>query len=149
MSHDAHLVEMVADRLWLVENGHVFAFDGDMMDYKKWLLAKRGGAGTVNANKAMTKSVDKQLSAGRQRRQNSSAVRAKIRSCETELETLSALKQIIETKMASPEFYDPSNARNIAALINELASINAKLSAVEEAWLLYQEELEQVTKLGA
>ena len=149
VSHDAHLVEMVADRLWLVEHGHVSDFDGDMMDYKKWLLAKRGGASTVNADKPTTKPVDKQLSTGRQRRQNTSAVRAKIRSCETELETLGAQKQAIETKMSAPGFYDPSNAHNIAALGAELARIDAQLSAVEEAWLLHQEELEQVTQLGA
>ena len=149
VSHDAHLVEMVADRLWLVEHGHVSAFDGDMTDYKKWLLAKRGGASTVNADKPTTKPVDKQLSTGRQRRQNTSAVRAKIRSCETELETLGAQKQAIETKMSAPGFYDPSNAHNIAALGAELARIDAQLSAVEEAWLLHQEELEQVTQLGA
>ena len=95
---------MVADRLWLVEHGHVSDFDGDMTDYKKWLLAKRGGASTVNADKPTTKPVDKQLSTGRQRRQNTSAVRAKIRSCETELETLGAQKQAIETKMSAPGF---------------------------------------------
>ena len=149
VSHDAHLVEMVADRLWLVEHGHVSVFDGDMTDYKKWLLAKRGGASTVNADKPTTKPVDKQLSTGRQRRQNTSAVRARIRSCETELETLGAQKQAIETKMSTPEFYDSSNAHNIAALGAELARIDAQLSAVEEAWLLHQEELEQVTQLGA
>ena len=120
-----------------------------MTDYKKWLLAKRGGASTVNADKPTTKPVDKQLSTGRQRRQNTSAVRAKIRSCETELETLGAQKQAIETKMSAPGFYDPSNAHNIAALGAELARIDAQLSAVEEAWLLHQEELEQVTQLGA
>ena len=149
VSHDAHLVEMVADRLWLVEHGHVSDFDGDMMDYKKWLLAKRGGASTVNANKPTTKPVDKQLSTGRQRRQNTSAVRAKIRSCEIELETLGAKKQSIETKMSAPGFYDPTNAHNIAALGAELAHIDAQLTAVEEAWLLHQEELEQVYQLGA
>ena len=149
VSHDAHLVEMVADRLWLVEHGHVSDFDGDMMDYKKWLLAKRGGASTVKADKPTTKPVDKQLSTGRQRRQNTSAVRAKIRSCETELETLGAQKQAIETKMSAPGFYDPTNAHNIAALGAELAHIDAQLTAVEEAWLLHQEELEQVYQLGA
>ena len=44
VTHDAHLVEMVADRLWLVENGNVYAFDGDMTDYQKCLLANRGAA---------------------------------------------------------------------------------------------------------
>lgn len=145
VSHNAHLVETVAERLWLAEHGNFSAFDGNMTENKKWLLAKRGGGSKVNANKPMTKPVDKQLSTGRQRRQNTSAVRAKIRSCETELATLGGQKQNIETKMALPGFYDPSNARNIVALIAELASIEAQLSAVEELFLLYQEELEQVT----
>ena len=47
--------------------------------------------------------------------------------------------------MASPEFFNPPNADNIAAVSAELGSINAQLSEVEEAWLSYQEELEQVT----
>ena len=51
--------------------------------------------------------------------------------------------------MYASGFYEPSNAHNIAALGAELARIDAQLSAVEEAWLLYQEELEQVTHLGA
>ena len=76
-------------------------------------------------------------------------MRAKIRSCEADLETLGAQKQAIETKMASPKFYDPSNAHNIGALSAELASIVGQLRAAEEAWLLHQEELEQMTQLGA
>lgn len=47
--------------------------------------------------------------------------------------------------MASPEFFNPPNADNIAAVSAELAGINAQLSKVEETWLSYQEELEQVT----
>ena len=41
VSHDAHLVEMIADRLWLVQGGKVSNFDGDMKDYKKILLSSR------------------------------------------------------------------------------------------------------------
>ena len=41
VSHDAHLVEMVAGRLWQVKHGHVSAFDDDMADHKKWMLVKR------------------------------------------------------------------------------------------------------------
>ena len=88
-------------------------------------VGKTGGASTANANKPMTKPVDKQLSTGRQRRQNTSAVRAKIRSCGTELAIQGAQKQNIETKMALSGFYNLYNARNIAALIAELASIDA------------------------
>jgi len=41
ITHDPHLVELVADRLWLVDQGTVAPFDGDMDDYRA-LLAKRG-----------------------------------------------------------------------------------------------------------
>ena len=37
ISHDPHLVELVADRLWLVGDGRVAPFDGDMADYRVWL----------------------------------------------------------------------------------------------------------------
>ncbi len=149
VSHDAHLVEMVADRLWLVENGHVSVFDGDMTDYQKWLLAKRCAASMASANKQETKPTDKQLSTGRQRRQNTSALRSKIRGFEKQLDALSAQKLAIETKMAAPGFYHQSNADNIAAQSAALASIDAQLIEVEEAWLHHQEELEQLTQSGA
>ena len=38
ITHDRSLMEMVADRLWLVSDGTVKAFDGDMDDYAKFVL---------------------------------------------------------------------------------------------------------------
>ena len=40
ITHDPHLVELVADRLWLVADGTVRPFDGDLDDYRA-LLAER------------------------------------------------------------------------------------------------------------
>jgi ATP-binding cassette subfamily F protein 3 len=40
ITHDPHLVELVADRLWLVDGGTVAPFEGDMDDYRL-LLAKK------------------------------------------------------------------------------------------------------------
>ena len=45
VSHDPHLVETVADTLWIVRDGRVSLFEGDMDDYKRLLLSQRGGAG--------------------------------------------------------------------------------------------------------
>nr|ALS56261.1 putative glycosyl transferase family 1 protein [uncultured bacterium EIL4H10] len=149
VSHDAHLVEMVADQLWLVENGQVCAFDGDMTDYQRWLLAKRGSASLASAEKRETKPIDKRLSTGRQRRQNTSALRSKIHSYEKQIDALYAQKRAIETKMATPGFYDQSNADNIAAQSAALVSLDVQLNEVEAAWLQHQEELEQVTQSGA
>jgi ATP-binding cassette subfamily F protein 3 len=150
VSHDAHLVELVADRLWLVENGQVSLFDGDMADYQKWLMAKRGGSSSSGASSSGAASrraggsADKQQSSGRQRRQNTSALRSKIRSCEKQIETLNAQKQQIERQMAMPDFYHQSNSEAIAEFGSQLAGIEAQLAAVEETWLRHQEELEQL-----
>jgi ATP-binding cassette subfamily F protein 3 len=155
VSHDAHLVELVADRLWLVENGQVSLFDGDMTDYQKWLMAKRGGASSsakassAASSRRADEPADKQQSSGRQRRQNTSALRSKIRSCEKQIETLNAEKQQIEREMAAPDFYHQSNSEAIAELSRQLAGIEAQLAAVEEAWLQHQEELEQLAQEGA
>jgi len=152
VSHDAHLVEMVADSLWLVENGHVAVFDGDMADYQKFLLGKRGEAPFAQKapssknNISKQPSPEKQHSPGRQRRQNTSALRSKIRSSEKQMDLLNTQKHAIETKMAAPGFYDPSNSAKIAELSCQLASIDDQLVAVEEDWLRYQEELEHFTE---
>ncbi|NVN41303.1 ABC-F family ATP-binding cassette domain-containing protein, partial [Ameyamaea chiangmaiensis] len=44
ISHDPHLVEAVADRLWLVADGRVESFDGDMADYRSWLIERARAA---------------------------------------------------------------------------------------------------------
>ncbi|MFT5065143.1 MAG: ATP-binding cassette subfamily F protein 3, partial [Reinekea sp.] len=38
VSHDMHLLSMVADRLWLVKDGHVTSYDDDLEAYRKMLL---------------------------------------------------------------------------------------------------------------
>ena len=84
VSHDAHLVEMVADRLWLVENGHVSAFDGDMADYQKWLstnVARQAKQPpTIERQSQQINSYPQAPAAA-----NTSALRSKIRSYEKQL----------------------------------------------------------------
>ena len=50
VSHDRYLIEACADRLWLVGNGAVKPFDGDLDDYRRLILAGGGGPGTESGN---------------------------------------------------------------------------------------------------
>src|SRR4051795_7977049 len=50
VSHDRYLIEACADRLWLVGNGAVTPFEGDLDDYRRFVL----GSGDADARKAMS-----------------------------------------------------------------------------------------------
>ncbi|MFZ8924081.1 MAG: ABC-F family ATP-binding cassette domain-containing protein [Candidatus Puniceispirillaceae bacterium] len=150
VSHDSHLVEMIADQLWIVQDGMVQAFDGDMADYQRQLLARRGAGGTARAarddagnldQKPAGKPAGKIQSPGRVRRQNTSQLRAAVKQCEKAMVTLAADKDMIAREMARPGFYDSDNAAAIASLSSQLAAIDDALAAAEQAWLDAEEAL--------
>ncbi|XDZ64209.1 ABC-F family ATP-binding cassette domain-containing protein [Alphaproteobacteria bacterium LSUCC0396] len=150
VSHDSHLVEMIADQLWIVQDGMVQAFDGDMADYQRQLLARRGAGGTARAasddagnpdQKPAGKPAGRIQSPGRVRRQNTSQLRAVVKQCEKAMITLAADKDMIAREMARPGFYDSDNAAAIASLSSQLAAIDDALAAAEQAWLDAEEAL--------
>jgi ATP-binding cassette subfamily F protein 3 len=137
ITHDPHLVELVADRLWLVANGTVRPFDGDLDDYRA-LLAERARP----AGKADT-------SGRRDDRRDRAAVRAALaplrkqaKDAETLLAKLTAERAAIEAKLADPALYAPGRVRDVAAANSRLASIRREAEAAEAAWLAAAEALE-------
>ena len=74
VSHYVQFVEMIADRLWLLENCRASIFTRDITDYQKWLLVNVIAVSMASAKKLAKKIPDKQLSIGRQRRQNTRAL---------------------------------------------------------------------------
>ena len=101
--------------------------DVNKADYQKWLLTKRGAASVASEDRRKAKPAEKQLST---RRQNTSAPRSKIRSCEKQLDALSAQKRDIQAKMSTPGFDDQSNAGAIVAQSATLASVDAQFDEV-------------------
>ena len=60
ISHDRHLIEATADRLWLVKDGAVRPFDGDMDDYRTEVTG-------VSANSKERREAEKANKADRRR----------------------------------------------------------------------------------
>ena len=156
VSHDSHLVEMIADQLWIVQDGKVALFDGDMADYQRQLLARRGAGGarsqrdgddqaTASNDQARggsgEKTVGKSRSSGRVRRQNTSQLRATVKQCEKLMMTLATEKDGIAAEMAKPGFYNGDNSDAIARLSSRLAKIDKSLAEAEQAWLSAEESL--------
>ena len=151
VSHDSHLVEMVADRLWLVRDGHVEVFDGDMSDYKRLLLSQRSGKAKKSdhddvaspSSGAGGPSAHKQLS-GQEKRRLTAPLRSAITKAEKQMAALEAERVAVEAEMAAPGFFDSGDNTAITAANQRLKAIGEAFEAAELAWLEAQTELESI-----
>ncbi len=137
ITHDPHLVELVADRLWLVGDGTVKPFDGDLDDYRV-LLAERARPAT-RAN-AVTRKEDRRERA--ETRAALAPVRRKAREAEKRLAALAAERAVIEARLADGALYVTGRSGEITAANARLAAIGKEVASAEEVWLIAQEELE-------
>lgn len=155
VSHDRHLVEAIASTLWLVDNGKVSEFSGDLNDYQNYLLEKNKAFN--EAKKEENKiSANLSQSAYKSKEQKSAEAlfRAQLRPLKLEIEKLEksmekARKRIsqIEEIMSDPLLYqDESRKDELEKLTIERSNLEKDLDACEEQWLLKQDELEEKQK---
>jgi ATP-binding cassette subfamily F protein 3 len=137
ITHDPHLVELVADRLWLVGDGTVRPFDGDLDDYRALLVERVRPAARSNG---VTRKDDRRERA--EARAALAPIRKQAQDAEKRLAVLSAERARIEAKLADPALYAPGRAGEITAANARLAAIAKEAAAAEEAWLMAEEALE-------
>ena len=144
ISHDPHLIELTADRLLLVADGTVQPYDGDLDDYRRFLLDR------ARAERAAAKggeTVDAGASRKDQRRAAAEAraalapLKKKATDAESQVNKLTEEKRRIEAKLADPALYSgPSD--KLQKLQIDLGVVDKKLSAAEESWLEHLEAYE-------
>jgi ATP-binding cassette, subfamily F, member 3 len=141
VSHDPHLIELTADRLWLVEGGRVQPFDGDLEDYRRRLLNPR-----TNSSPASAATGGNARRAERQRqadlRARTAPLRQAARAAERELERLTQQRAALAARLADGATYNRPGDE-IAALIKREAELKAAIEAAEHRWLAAAEALER------
>jgi ATP-binding cassette subfamily F protein 3 len=138
ITHDPHLVELVSDRLWLVGDGTVRAYEGDMDDYRA-LLAEKARPARVEA--VTTRRDDRRERA--EARVQSAPLRRQAKAAEALLQKLSAERVSIEAKLADPAIYAVSRVHEVTAANTRLAAIARESEMAEMAWLEAEEALEK------
>jgi ATP-binding cassette subfamily F protein 3 len=148
VSHDTHLVKMVADQLWLVADGKVTPFAGDIDDYQARLLRERGnGNGKAARRQEPATPAPEPVSRKEQRKQSadSRAKRAPLkRALETLEKTIARLTKergAIEARLADPATYDDP-AVNVGDLQREKVRLEREIAHAEHEWLVAQEAYE-------
>jgi len=132
VSHDQSLVELVADRLWLVKDGKVAPYTEDMDAYRKMLLSERGG---------VTKSEKKNQKGKRPAKISKEKLREEVTTCEERVSKLQEMRDKLDLKMAEPGFYD-GEAAAISMWQKKHAEVTEGLERAEGLWMSALEKLE-------
>ncbi len=133
ISHDWHLLSLAADRLWLVAEGTVKPYDGDLEDYRRLVLAPKSEAAPAAGNGAGHARRAARQAAAAQRRELEPLRRA-LKSAERAAADFAARKQAIDGRLADPATYRLEGAE-LAALMREQAVLAQALGEAEARWL--------------
>ncbi|MCT8681612.1 ABC transporter ATP-binding protein [Glaesserella parasuis] len=150
VSHDRHLLRSTVNEFYLVHDGKVEEFNGDLEDYQKWLnelnaqleCAKKADNSTAcnNENSAVNRKEQKRQEA--ELRQQAAPLRKKLTQLEKELEKLTASLTTLEETLVSPEIYDAENKAKLTDILAKQVATKKQLEEVEMEWLEVQEQLE-------
>ncbi|MEM8825392.1 MAG: ABC-F family ATP-binding cassette domain-containing protein [Pseudomonadota bacterium] len=137
VSHDRHMVELVADRLVLVADGTARPYDGTLDDYTDLVLGRterdKTPAPRAKARKQDRKAAQKQRNAEK-------AIRLEIRDLETDAERLTKKVATLDKALLDPAII--ADAAATADLMKQRGEVAGKLETVEAAWTAKAEELD-------
>ena len=153
IAHDRHLLRATVDELWLVDAGKLQAFDGDLDDYRDWVLSRKKAedaadvnaeASSVTTEPSIDRKAQKRLAAEERQRlaEARKPFQKKIAAIERELGPLQREKAELDGWLASGDAYDESNKALLADRIKRQGEVSARVSILEDDWLWASAELE-------
>ncbi len=171
VSHDRALLRATTDSFLLVANGSVAPFDGDLDDYRDWLLgkaaqkvekaAKPGKTDKTDspapANKPLASKVEPVLTEAQRRdlrkheaeQRNARAaqrkpIESRLKRIDEQLTKLAVKKAAVDAGLADPAAYDETKKDALRQLLSDQAYLTREIGALEGEWLEQQEKLEQI-----
>ncbi|WP_094853123.1 ABC-F family ATP-binding cassette domain-containing protein [Bordetella genomosp. 10] len=162
VSHDRHLLRTTVDSFWIVADGAVREFDGDLEDYREWLAARNAEerAGQRAADKAeaaraedgaepaIDRKQQRRLEA--EQRQRLAVARkplqARLAKVETAMEKARARLAELDALVADADLYTDARRTERQQVMSEHGELSKQLESQEEEWLTLQEEIEAIER---
>jgi ATP-binding cassette subfamily F protein 3 len=148
VSHDRHLLRATCDELWLVADGKVTPFDGDLDDYADWLNQSRAAEKAAEREKSQRRRED-EAAAARRKASGPAAKAADLRPLRKESEKLEQQLaawqgelKLLETRLADPALYADTDSRLLDELTLRQDQLTQNIEAAESRWLEINELLE-------
>lgn len=160
VSHDRHLLEAIADKLWLIDDGKVSEFNGDLNDYQEFLNKKnREYKEKLNEKtqthpdqnlvsekaKAQTYKTKEQKKLEAQKRQSLRPLKLEIEKLEKKMDKIKKSLADIDTTLSDLELYS-KEPEKVEILSIERAKLSDELDECEITWIEKQDELEKAMK---
>jgi ATP-binding cassette subfamily F protein 3 len=155
VAHDRHLLRATTDALWLVADGRVAPFDGDLDDYREWVLERSrrsvdgGRDGCANGDEVIAANDRKaRKRAEAEARQKSYTQKKpladKLAKVERAMAELDAERKSIEAWLSSPEAYDEARKEALKSRVARQGDLVWQLARLETEWLEVTEALEKL-----
>ena len=155
VSHDRHLLRATTDQFIIVENGQLKPFDGDLDDYKDWLLQQKLNAANALKNqisapvkeqeKAEIKTVETPPANPAKKRNPTQrkAIETKVNKLSEQINTLTAKLEQFAQQLADSTIYEEKRQADLKSVLSEQAAMQNQLEALEGEWLILSEELDE------
>jgi ATP-binding cassette, subfamily F, member 3 len=151
VAHDRHLLKATTDQLWLVADGKLGEFDGDLDDYKEWARAWHAGSRkpAPEANGEITPDRRAQKRDAAEARQRSYAARRpfelKLAELERQLDALNLEKAGLDNWLAGADAYVEANKERLQEALKRQGEVKQTIESIEWEWFAVQEKLEQAS----
>ncbi len=127
ITHDFHLIELFADELWLIDNSKCTPYQGDLSDYRAFLLKKQE---PIKSKPVISQQTNKLTPA--QTRQ----IKAKIGQIERQINQLT-----LERELYQKQFETPLSKEQLININNQLKQIEIQLETYETQWFELTEQV--------
>lgn len=155
VSHDRHLLRTTVDSFWIVADGAVHEFDGDLEDYRQWLAERNSQLraklrDTQERSKRDAPVVDRrtqkrmEAEIRQQRAIKRKPLEKRLAKVETEMEAASTRMAELDLVIAQADLYSDERRDERLQVLSEHGELTRRHAELEEEWLELQEGLEAI-----
>ena len=143
VSHDRHLLRTVCDRFFLVADGLLKPFDGDLDDYRIWLAERQKAEQSFRDEAVSSISRKDQRKLGAELRQKQKPLQDALKKAEERVEKYHAEQRRLEAELSEPSLYDESQKDRLKLLLARKSEVDKALEEAEAEWMAAGERLEE------
>ena len=146
IAHDRYLLESCVDEFYLVGNGEVTDFDGDIDDYQQWLNEDKKHIHSKTAKTSPTVVKKDQRREQAALRQKAAPLKKKAQKLAQQLQQLQQQLNTIEVTLADSKIYQAEHKAKLTTLLKNQAELKQKIEDIEMQWFDYEEQIENIMR---